>query len=473
MPPKRCSSSNSGSTGSSSNTTHRHGVWPAGRQHIFFWEPYLASSAFDGKFLFPKSIISVIYVYSLPFISKQESQDEEELPEEGRRGGQTPGVGSQLSSQSGARPRGPRSASQGRRRQQRGGHQRPSQRAPDSDGEDGEIDVDHLIDLVRERELLWNMADRRHADLIITRRLWEEICSLLVDRWEDLDARAQIKERDRIVKRWRSVRDRFKKEFNKEMRAPSGSGGRRSKYKYAQALSFLRETMVTRSTVSSTREPARLDPSETIPKETGTEGHFDRPGTSAPSQPSHTFDPSVPSTSTGASWPPTLHEAAGEEIAFPLPHPSAPATSSTPAGTGRQRQRGQEKTYAPEFLHLNASFQNCLKVLSEQISAGFQQINSSILEVKTLLQTMHSEARSSPNHTFFRSVVERMETLSPTQQMHVMHSCHGALQHVTSQPPPPTTVVPVQMTTHFCYYMWGQMTPQETTWKPSAETLKT
>ncbi|XP_073405516.1 uncharacterized protein [Dendrobates tinctorius] len=219
-------------------------------------------------------------------------------------------------------------------------------------------------------------------------------------------------ERERIVKRWQSVRDRFKKEFNKEMRAPSGSGGR--KYKYARALSFLRAAMVTRSTVTSIREPARLDPSEAIPEETGTEGHFDRPGTSAPSQPSHTFDPSVPSTSTGASWPPTLHEAAGEEIAFPLPHPSAPATSSSPAGTGRQRQRGQEKSYAPEFLHLTASFQNCLKVLSEQMSAGFQQLNSGILELKTLLQTMHSEARSSPNHTFFRSVVERLATLSPT-----------------------------------------------------------
>ncbi|XP_073437061.1 uncharacterized protein [Dendrobates tinctorius] len=247
QPPKRCSSSRNGITGSSnsSSNTHSHGVWPSTGQHIFFWEPSLASSAFDGKFLFPKSIFSVIYVYSLPFISKQESQDEEELPEEGR-GGQTPGVGSQLSSQSGARPRGPRSASQGRRRQQRGVHQRPSQRAPDSDGEDGGIDVDRLIDLVREREPLWNMADRRHADLIVTRRLWEEICLLLVGRWEDLDVRAQIKERNRIVNRWRSVRDRFKKEFNKEMRAPSGSGGRRSKYKYAQALSFLRETMLTR-----------------------------------------------------------------------------------------------------------------------------------------------------------------------------------------------------------------------------------
>ncbi|XP_073438109.1 uncharacterized protein [Dendrobates tinctorius] len=67
------------------------------------------------------------------------------------------------------------------------------------------------------------MADRRHADLIVTRRLWEEICSLLVGRWEDLEARAQIKERNRIVNRWRSVRDRFKKEFNKEF--PPGNNG--------------------------------------------------------------------------------------------------------------------------------------------------------------------------------------------------------------------------------------------------------
>ncbi|XP_073426207.1 uncharacterized protein [Dendrobates tinctorius] len=148
-----------------------------------------------------------------------ESQAEEELPEDEGRGGQTPGVGSQLSSQSGARPRGPRSASQGRRRQQRGGHQRPSQRAPDSDGEDGGIDVDHLIDLVREREPLWNMADRRHADLIVTQRLWEEICSLLVARWEDLDARAQIKERKYIQYRLLDVNQCFP---NSSPRGPHG-----------------------------------------------------------------------------------------------------------------------------------------------------------------------------------------------------------------------------------------------------------
>ncbi|XP_069590132.1 uncharacterized protein [Ranitomeya imitator] len=145
----------------------------------------------------------------------------------------------------------------------------------------------------------------------MTRRLWEQVCKQLVDNWEDLDVWAQNQARERIVKRWRSIRDRFKKEFNKEMQAPSGSGGRSSRYKYAQALLFLRSTMVSRSTVGSTREPAaELNPSGAIPQESATAGHFDSPGPSAPSQPSLASDALVPSTSAGASWPPALHESA-------------------------------------------------------------------------------------------------------------------------------------------------------------------
>ncbi|XP_077113883.1 uncharacterized protein LOC143769229 isoform X2 [Ranitomeya variabilis] len=35
------------------------------------------------------------------------------------------------------------------------------------------------------------MGDHRHADIVVTRRLWEQVCQQLVDNWEDLDARAQ------------------------------------------------------------------------------------------------------------------------------------------------------------------------------------------------------------------------------------------------------------------------------------------
>ncbi|KAM4012895.1 uncharacterized protein ACNLHF_003128 [Anomaloglossus baeobatrachus] len=126
------------------------------------------------------------------------------------------------------------------------------------------------------------MADRRHADTIVTRRLWDEVCHAAIEGWEELNSRAQKKARDKLQKRWRSIRDRFKKELNQEMQAPSGSGGRRSKYRYFRALSFLRTTMVCRSTVCSTREPAS-NPSGAIPEQSATGEHRHRPHPSEPS----------------------------------------------------------------------------------------------------------------------------------------------------------------------------------------------
>ncbi|XP_077111173.1 uncharacterized protein LOC143767037 [Ranitomeya variabilis] len=321
--------------------------------------------------------------------------------------------------------------------------ERASQRTPDFDSEEAGLDVDLLIDLIQELELLWNMGDRRHSHVVVTRRLWEEVCHEVVDHWEDLEVRARNPAWERVINRWRSLRDRFQKEFSKKMQAPSGSGRRRSKYKYARAVSFVRSTMVSRNTVCSTREPAELNRSEEIPQESATGGHFDRPDPPVPSQPSLTSDPSVPSTSAGASWQTPLHEAAGEDVAFPLPHPcDTAATSRTPLGFGWQRQRGQEKSYAPEFLHLNTAFQNSLKLLSEQMTAGFNLLNNSILELHTRLDRMHSDASKSKKHSFFQTVHEGIGKLSLHQQMHVMQACQFALANVTSKAPPPAPVVP-------------------------------
>ncbi|XP_069601401.1 uncharacterized protein [Ranitomeya imitator] len=295
-----------------------------------------------------------------------------------------------------------------------------SQRAPDSDGEDGGLDVDRLIEEVREQEPLWNMTDRRHADLTVTRRLWLEVCHNVIGNWEDLDPRQQTRERERVTKRWRSLRDRFKREFNKEMQAPSGSRGRQSTYKFSRALSFLQATMLRRSTVCSHREPAStLDPFGAISQESATEGHVIISHPSDPSSgPSGTSAPSTSTaTSTGASLQPSLLEAAGEELAFPLPHPSAPATSRTPLGSWRQRQRGQERSYAPEFLHLNAAFQSSFKILGDQVTAGFNMLQTRMSEHSSRLDRLHSDASQSPNNLFFQSMLRSMEKLTLDQQM--------------------------------------------------------
>ncbi|XP_077112452.1 uncharacterized protein LOC143767816 [Ranitomeya variabilis] len=182
-----------------------------------------------------------------------------------------------------------------------------SQRAPEQSEEEEGIDVDTLIQAVQSREPLWNMSDRRHADQFVTRRLWEEVCSAVLDNWEELDAGAQDLARNRVIVRWRSLRDRFKREFNKEMQAPSGSRGRRSRYKYARALSFLQSTLLSRSTVCSTREPAsELHPSGAISQESATGDHVD-PSVSVPSL---LCDPSAPSTSAGAAGRTSSLEAA-------------------------------------------------------------------------------------------------------------------------------------------------------------------
>ncbi|XP_077113919.1 uncharacterized protein LOC143769301 [Ranitomeya variabilis] len=247
------------------------------------------------------------------------------------------GAAQSSAAHSGQRRQGPPCSSQGWRRDRHSGQPPSSQRAPDSDGEEGGIDVGLLIEEAREREPLWNMADCSHADQFITRRLWEQICFIVVDNWEDLEPRQQIQVRERVLKRWRSLRDRFKREFNKEMQAPNGSRGRRSQYKYGRALSFLRSTMVSRSTISSTREPAAaLDPSGAIQQESTTGGHVDRPHPSDPSSdPSLTSGPSAPSPSAGASCQTSSLEAASDELAFPLPHPSdAAAAPPLPQGRG-------------------------------------------------------------------------------------------------------------------------------------------
>ncbi|XP_069611806.1 uncharacterized protein [Ranitomeya imitator] len=245
------------------------------------------------------------------------------------------------------------------------------------------------------------MADRRHADTHVTRRLWDEVCENLFPRWEDLHPRQRSKESDRVRKRWRSLRDCYKREFNEEMQAQSGSAGKKRRcYKYGPALTFLRQTMLNRVTFSSHRAPASTSaPSGAISQESATEGHVGRP---------HTSDPSVPSTSTTPSTEASLQPsllASDQQLAFPLPHPSDPATSRPPLGSWRQRQRGQERSYAPEFLHLNASFQGSFKILGEQVTAGFNMVQARISETSretsSRLDWLHSDVSQSPANLFF------------------------------------------------------------------------
>ncbi|XP_073431854.1 uncharacterized protein [Dendrobates tinctorius] len=110
---------------------------------------------------------------------RAEEADSEELPGGDVQGGETQGGGAQSSSESGAHTRVTPRTSQGRQGDASGGRQAVSQRAPRRHLEEGVIiDTDELIREVENREPLWNMANRLHADQPTTRRLWDEVTGL-------------------------------------------------------------------------------------------------------------------------------------------------------------------------------------------------------------------------------------------------------------------------------------------------------
>ncbi|XP_044125663.1 uncharacterized protein LOC122920312 [Bufo gargarizans] len=144
-----------------------------------------------------------------------------------------------------------------RRRGARGGRGRGSRASARTDEEELSgfyIDNELLIHLVEERVPLWYHTDRRHADHHLTRSLWMEICGKILPDWDYLSAGQQEDCKMAVMVRWRSIRDRYKKDYNEEVNRPSGSGGtRRQPYRYAAALGFLRRTLELRRTTSSTR----------------------------------------------------------------------------------------------------------------------------------------------------------------------------------------------------------------------------
>ncbi|XP_073436031.1 uncharacterized protein [Dendrobates tinctorius] len=289
------------------------------------------------------------------------------------------------------------------------------------------------------------MANRLHADRPTTRRLWDEVCSSVIDDWEELNARARDFVRDRVITRWRSLRDRFKRDYNKEIQTPSGSSGGRQgpQYKNYKALVFLRSTMACRSTICSTQESAsELRPSGVIPSETAPGDHIEVSDPSVPTLLSH---PSIPSTSTGAAGQTSSHEAAGDDL-FPVPHPSdTAATSRQTFGSGWQRLRSQERLTLSDCLNLNSTVQHGFHTYGQRLSSGLTMINQSIMELRRYMKQMNLESNQTPRHTFFQSVVRQMEGLSTHQQMRVMQACHNALVEVLAEAshPPPVHPPPV------------------------------
>ncbi|XP_073437125.1 uncharacterized protein [Dendrobates tinctorius] len=54
--------------------------------------------------------------------------------------------------------------------------------------EDVYLDNEQLISLVQERSPLWDSRDRLYKDIVVTRRLWNEVAAALMDGWDSATA---------------------------------------------------------------------------------------------------------------------------------------------------------------------------------------------------------------------------------------------------------------------------------------------
>ncbi|XP_073398369.1 uncharacterized protein [Dendrobates tinctorius] len=231
-----------------------------------------------------------------------------------------------------------------------------------------------------------------------------------MDGWDSATASSKKAFMEKVRTRWRSIKDRFNSDVCAEGQVHSGSSSRtRTRYRYYQALQFLRPVLATRSTWSSTLQPG--------------------PGTVLHRTSS---DPSQPSDSQEAPCR-SATQTAGDQEAGPSGVPLSQVSATGYAGTTRQRQRALDRNVLPEFMHLIEAFNASLKSLSDRVESrfslmerGFNHMEHRFHSVEQRLDRLEADLNR-PAHHFFSKIEKGMvEHLSPEQQLSVLQACNNA-----------------------------------------------
>ncbi|XP_040297443.1 uncharacterized protein LOC121008814 [Bufo bufo] len=289
------------------------------------------------------------------------------------------------------------------------------------------IDNELLIQLVEARPALWDHTDRRHADNHATLFLWHEIGEAIVPNWEDLGDRQQEQCRATIMVQWQSIRDCYEKDYNKELRTPSGSGGTsRQEFRYHSALGFLRRTLELQRSSSTTRAPE-------VPQE----AVLDEPATAGPSRPA---------------------QGTGQDSDVPLPPPPGDATMAQLAplfeaiirrqGTGRSRQ---------------ADYEDLTRLVYESLMGFTNRVARLEDNLRRLQEGTVLTLQMSPVQLYLNSLVPVMEQFTPDQLFEARSLMDCALWQVQHRPTsylPPHTYPPSQSQTHELFsYHFSPSTP--------------
>ncbi|XP_077106820.1 uncharacterized protein LOC143807224 [Ranitomeya variabilis] len=125
-----------------------------------------------------------------------------------------------------------------------------------------------LINLVEANPSIWDQSDSSHHDIVKNRKLWDQIICHFDPRYMEKSTTSKKKIADAVHTRWKSIRDRFVRDYRNNQNAASGSSGKRvTPYVHYDQLLFLQKTLSQRSTICSTAAPRPTEELEPSPVE--------------------------------------------------------------------------------------------------------------------------------------------------------------------------------------------------------------
>ncbi|XP_077322635.1 uncharacterized protein LOC143956296 isoform X1 [Lithobates pipiens] len=106
-----------------------------------------------------------------------------------------------------------------------------------------DISLEQLISMVHERPELWDTECPRYSDRYRKKKVWDEVCALLTPDWAILSERQKKQRAKDIQTRWRSARDRYRRDLNDSQGRGLPGSQKKKPYVFFKDLNFLKRSM--------------------------------------------------------------------------------------------------------------------------------------------------------------------------------------------------------------------------------------
>ncbi|KDR20478.1 uncharacterized protein LOC110828962 [Zootermopsis nevadensis] len=116
------------------------------------------------------------------------------------------------------------------------------------------FDSERLISEVEKRPALYNKVMPEYSDKNYKEKQWKEVCEAVLPNWCHLDKKERVTAGNVIQRKWRNIRDNFRKGIQVQKKSTGQGARKRRKYVYFDQLLFLLPTLQERSSSGNENE---------------------------------------------------------------------------------------------------------------------------------------------------------------------------------------------------------------------------